>query len=189
MKLIFDYKFRFYTSKICLHCHLLYFSSIILNFGHCDPSLVHIKTHITIVIAQMFVYRDSKFIHKSFSAEVFTIEFFQIFKCIAGVIVIVCFSKITTFPMNFSSTFSGRCIDMTAFFIGLKEKKILGIFRLHVSCAASQAHVCLVSSRLRFRAKSLTAKVIVQIFYDLSWVTDIHNGEVTNFARLVIYWG
>ena len=39
MKLIFDYKFRFYTSKmneICLHCHLLYFSSIILSFGHCD---------------------------------------------------------------------------------------------------------------------------------------------------------
>ena len=33
MKSIFDYKFRFYTSKmneICLHCHLLYFSSIIL---------------------------------------------------------------------------------------------------------------------------------------------------------------
>ena len=38
MKLIFDYKFRFYTSKmneICLYCHLLYFSSIILSFGHC----------------------------------------------------------------------------------------------------------------------------------------------------------
>ena len=38
MKLIFDYKFRFYTSKmneICLHCHLLYFSSIILSFGQC----------------------------------------------------------------------------------------------------------------------------------------------------------
>ena len=40
MKLIFDYKFRFYTSKIneiCLHCHLLYFSSIILSFGQCEP--------------------------------------------------------------------------------------------------------------------------------------------------------
>ena len=38
MKLIFDYKFRFYTSKmneICLHCHWLYFSSIILCFGQC----------------------------------------------------------------------------------------------------------------------------------------------------------
>ena len=37
MKSIFDYKFRFYTLKmneICLHCHLLYFSSIILSFGH-----------------------------------------------------------------------------------------------------------------------------------------------------------
>ena len=36
MKLIFDYKFRFYTSKlneICLHCHWLYFSSIIMSFG------------------------------------------------------------------------------------------------------------------------------------------------------------
>ena len=36
MKSIFDYKFRFYTSKmneVCLHCHLLYFSSIILSFG------------------------------------------------------------------------------------------------------------------------------------------------------------
>ena len=33
MKLIFDYKFRFYTSRmneICLHCHRLFFSSIIL---------------------------------------------------------------------------------------------------------------------------------------------------------------
>jgi hypothetical protein len=42
MKLIFDYKFRFYTSKmneICLHCHLLYFFSIILSFGHCGYSL------------------------------------------------------------------------------------------------------------------------------------------------------
>ena len=32
----FDYKFRFYTSKlneICLHCHCLYFSSMILSFG------------------------------------------------------------------------------------------------------------------------------------------------------------
>ena len=38
MKFIFDYKFRFYTSKmneICLHCHLFYFSSIILSFGQC----------------------------------------------------------------------------------------------------------------------------------------------------------
>ena len=36
MKFIFDYKFRFYTSKmneICLHCHWLYFSSIIMSFG------------------------------------------------------------------------------------------------------------------------------------------------------------
>ena len=36
MKLIFDFKFRFYNLKIneiCLHCHLLYFSSIILIFG------------------------------------------------------------------------------------------------------------------------------------------------------------
>ena len=35
MKLIFDYKFRFYTSKmneICLHCRWLYFSSIIMSF-------------------------------------------------------------------------------------------------------------------------------------------------------------
>ena len=42
MKLIFDDKFRFYTSKmneICLQCHLLYFSLIILSFGQCvyDP--------------------------------------------------------------------------------------------------------------------------------------------------------
>ena len=38
MKLVFDNKFRFHTSKmneICLHCHLLYFSSIILTFGQC----------------------------------------------------------------------------------------------------------------------------------------------------------
>ena len=38
MKLIFDNKFRFYTSKmneICLHCHWLCFSSIILSFGQC----------------------------------------------------------------------------------------------------------------------------------------------------------
>ena len=36
MKLIFDYKFRLYTSKlneICLHCHWLYFSPIIMSFG------------------------------------------------------------------------------------------------------------------------------------------------------------
>ena len=36
MKLIFDYKFRSYTSKmneICLHCHWLYFSSITMSFG------------------------------------------------------------------------------------------------------------------------------------------------------------
>ena len=36
MKFIFDYKFRFYKSKmneICLHCHWLYFSSIIMSFG------------------------------------------------------------------------------------------------------------------------------------------------------------
>ena len=36
MKLMFNYKFRFYTSKlneICLHCHWLYFSSIIMSFG------------------------------------------------------------------------------------------------------------------------------------------------------------
>ena len=36
MKLIFYCKFRFYTSKlneICLHCHWLYFSSIIISFG------------------------------------------------------------------------------------------------------------------------------------------------------------
>ena len=33
------YIFRFYTSKIneiCLHCHWLYFSSIILSFGQCN---------------------------------------------------------------------------------------------------------------------------------------------------------
>ena len=39
MKLIFNYKFRFYSSKmneICLHCHWLYFSSIILSFGRCE---------------------------------------------------------------------------------------------------------------------------------------------------------
>ena len=38
MKLNFDYKFRFYKSKIneiCLHCHLLYFYSIILSFEQC----------------------------------------------------------------------------------------------------------------------------------------------------------
>jgi hypothetical protein len=38
-EIIFDYKFRFYTSKmneICLHCHWLYFSSIILSFGQCE---------------------------------------------------------------------------------------------------------------------------------------------------------
>ena len=43
MKLIFDYKFRFYTSKmneICLHCHLLYFSSIILRFGQCAATII-----------------------------------------------------------------------------------------------------------------------------------------------------
>ena len=43
MKLIFDYKFRFYTSKmneICLHCHWLYFSSIILSYGQCGQSLI-----------------------------------------------------------------------------------------------------------------------------------------------------
>ena len=42
MKLIFDYKFRFYTSKmndICLHCHWLFFSSIILNFEQCHHQL------------------------------------------------------------------------------------------------------------------------------------------------------
>ena len=36
MKFIFDYKFRFYKSKtneICLHCHWLYFFSIIISFG------------------------------------------------------------------------------------------------------------------------------------------------------------
>ena len=39
MKLIFYYKFRFYTSRmieICLYCHWLYFSSFILSFGQCD---------------------------------------------------------------------------------------------------------------------------------------------------------
>ena len=38
MKLVFYYKFRFYSSKmneICLHCHWLYFSSITLSFGQC----------------------------------------------------------------------------------------------------------------------------------------------------------
>ena len=38
MKLIFDFKFRFYTSKmneICLHCHCLFFPSIILSFRQC----------------------------------------------------------------------------------------------------------------------------------------------------------
>ena len=39
MKLIFDYKFRFYLSKmneICLHCHQLYLSLIIfMGFGQC----------------------------------------------------------------------------------------------------------------------------------------------------------
>ena len=41
MKLIFYYKFRFYTSKlneICLHCHWLYFSSIIMSFGQGDQN-------------------------------------------------------------------------------------------------------------------------------------------------------
>ena len=46
MKLIFDYKFRYYTSKmneICLHCHLLYFSSMwtltfLLIIVICDPA-------------------------------------------------------------------------------------------------------------------------------------------------------
>ena len=35
-------KFRFYTSKmneICLHCHMLYFSSIILSFWQCALSI------------------------------------------------------------------------------------------------------------------------------------------------------
>ena len=39
MKLIFDYKFRFYTStmnEICLHCYWLYYSSIVLSFRQCD---------------------------------------------------------------------------------------------------------------------------------------------------------
>ena len=39
MESIFDHKFRFYTSKmneICLHCHWLYFSSIIMSFGQGD---------------------------------------------------------------------------------------------------------------------------------------------------------
>ena len=38
-EITFDYKFRFYASKmneICLHFHLLYFSSIILSFGKCN---------------------------------------------------------------------------------------------------------------------------------------------------------
>ena len=38
MKLIFDYKFRLYTSRMnefCLHYPWLYFSSIISSFGHC----------------------------------------------------------------------------------------------------------------------------------------------------------
>ena len=39
MKLISDYKFRFYTSRIiefCLQCHWFYFSSFILSLGHCE---------------------------------------------------------------------------------------------------------------------------------------------------------
>ena len=52
MKLIFDYKFRFYTSKmneICLHCHWLYFSSIILSFGQCAGDkvwLIHLLSSV-----------------------------------------------------------------------------------------------------------------------------------------------
>ena len=45
MKLISDYKFGFYTSKmneICLHRHWLYFSSIILSFGQCVRWLIAI---------------------------------------------------------------------------------------------------------------------------------------------------
>ena len=34
-EIIFDYKFRFYTSKMNWIRHLLYFSSIILSFGQC----------------------------------------------------------------------------------------------------------------------------------------------------------
>ena len=44
MKLVFDHKFRFYKSKmseICLHCHWLYFSSIILSLGLCEHGHGH----------------------------------------------------------------------------------------------------------------------------------------------------
>ena len=30
-------------NEICLHCHLLYFSSIILSFGHCESATQFIK--------------------------------------------------------------------------------------------------------------------------------------------------
>ena len=41
-EIIFCHKFTFYTSsiyEICLHCHWLGFSSIILNFEQCERDL------------------------------------------------------------------------------------------------------------------------------------------------------
>ena len=48
MKLFFYYKFRFYTSKlneICLHCHRLYFSSIIMSFGQGESPILRLATY------------------------------------------------------------------------------------------------------------------------------------------------
>ena len=64
MKSIFDYKFRFYTSKlneICLQCHLLYFSSIILSFGQCVLAKNSKYTNWTLKARELFFCTEPKF--------------------------------------------------------------------------------------------------------------------------------
>ena len=62
MKLFFYYKFRFYTSKlneICLHCHWLYFSSIIMSFGQGDHPCLSYFTALFLYFLPIFICRIS----------------------------------------------------------------------------------------------------------------------------------
>ena len=45
-------------NEICLHCHLLYFSSIILNFGHC--AFWGVKTHFGKLPMKRCIFRHEK---------------------------------------------------------------------------------------------------------------------------------
>ena len=83
MKSIFDYKFKFYTSKmneICLYYHWLYFSSMTMSFGQGGEDLLyHLSSEIHCILSIRLIkfFDINKTISRTQTLQIITDSFLR----------------------------------------------------------------------------------------------------------------